>query len=174
MDNNNLPVEINPDYYSDAVKHQCFILYCNGLTPKQIAENTGIATKDVNKWVWKEDWPSLRDDVQLRYKDILIEHSAIDILGTQAKHTRLARMLQQFAEEEMLKQLDERSPSRRFRNWNEVSQVLQAGINMEKQAVIGNIEEEFVLKLVNAIRRVDMPDEHKEKIIDAIKSVFNG
>lgn len=164
---------LNPYEIGEAVKLRCFGLYLTGMSPQQIEGDVGVPARIVRLWAKHEDWDAERETARLRSKEILRDDAALEIVGTQARHLKLSRALQGIVEAELDKYISE-ARTKPFRSWAELTQVLDRAITIERDALIGTVEEDLVLRIIQVIKDNVADDETKQKLAQGIKALLGS
>lgn len=158
--------------YGDAVRYRCFGLFLTGMDFSQISEQTGIDAKVLRKWSREQDWDSERETLRLQAKEVLREDAKFDVVGTQAKHLKNSRRLQDLVEQDL--ELFADHEGAHFRNIEELTKVLKTAIDIERSAIIGTVEEDFVIKLLQVIKDCVPDMETRQRLSDGIRHLLSS
>jgi transposase-like protein len=161
--------EIVPSNFGEAFKLRCFAMYCGGATIEQIVEQTGVPKDIIKKWVKTEDWDAERETARLLAKEVVRDDVALDIVGTQAKHLQMSRRVQRIVSEAISQLEEEGAP---WKSVEEIAKVLKMAVEIERNAVIGSIEENFVLEIMTIIKEEIQDKEVLNRIIERLRAAL--
>ncbi len=154
-----------------AVPLRCFSLYLLGKTIEEIAEETGISSRIIKGWEKTENWIEEKEKLGQEYRELVRQQTAIDTAEMKERHASTARQIQDFVQSELDRQVAE-NKIKPFRGWNEMTQVLERTVAIEREAMAGSVDQEFVARIIEIIKNnVDDP-ETRRKLADALKNLI--
>ena len=160
------------DENNEALKLRCYGLYLTGISAESIAGDVGLPSRLIRRWIREEDWNAERETIHILSKSHIRDEVAVDIVGTHAKQLQLARQIQNVVEDKLYKMAEDTVPQLKFRSWDELTRVLERSMALQNQALASTIEEDFVLKIIQAINEIELDHATKQKLAERIGRIF--